>query len=62
MNPKITTLEAGKKVSQAKLDTRRTFLKEKGLSGEAIRKDVVIRKLKLAIMILLNERKVEHPG
>ena len=46
MNPKATTLEATKKRSQAKLDTRRVFLKEKGLSEEAIRKDVTIRKLK----------------
>ena len=46
MNPKTTTLEASKKISQAKLDTRRIFLKEKGLSGEAITKDVVVRKLK----------------
>jgi hypothetical protein len=46
MNPKVTTLEARKKISQAKLDTRRIFLKEKGLSDEAIRKDAAIRKLK----------------
>jgi hypothetical protein len=46
MNPKATTLEATKKISQAKLDTRRVFLKEKGLSEEAIRRDVTIRKLK----------------
>jgi len=46
MNSKVTTLEATKKISQAKLDTRRIFLKEKGLSDEAIRKDVTIRKLK----------------
>jgi len=46
MNPKVTALEAGKKITQAKLETRRAFLKEKGLSDEAIRKDVTIRKLK----------------
>jgi hypothetical protein len=46
MNSKVTNLEARKKISQAKLDTRRIFLKEKGLSDGAIRKDVVIRKLK----------------
>jgi hypothetical protein len=46
MNPKVTALEARKKIAQAKLDTRRIFLKEKGLSDEAIRKDVTIRKLK----------------
>jgi hypothetical protein len=46
MNSKVSTLEARKKISQAKLDTRRIFLKEKGLSDEAIRKDVAIRKLK----------------
>ena len=46
MNSKVTTLEARKKISQAKLDTRRIFLKEKGLSDGATRKDVVIRKLK----------------
>jgi hypothetical protein len=46
MNPKATVLEARKKISQAKLDTRRIFLKEKGLTDEAIRKDVTIRKLK----------------
>jgi hypothetical protein len=46
MNSKVTTLEAGKKISKAKLDTRRIFLKEKGLSDGAIRKDVLIRKLK----------------
>jgi hypothetical protein len=39
-------LEAQKKSAQAKLDTRRVFLKEKGLNDEAIRKDVTIRKLK----------------
>jgi hypothetical protein len=49
MNPKVTTLEARKKISQAKLDTRRIFLKEKGLSDEAIRKDVTIRKLKAEV-------------
>jgi hypothetical protein len=46
MNTKVTTLEARKKISQAKLDTRRIFLKEKGFSDEAIRKDIAIRKLK----------------
>jgi GTP-binding protein EngB required for normal cell division len=46
MNPKATILEARKKISQAKLDTRRVFLKEKGLSDEAIRKDVTMRKIK----------------
>ena len=46
MNPKVAALEASKKISQARLETRRTFLKEKGLSDEAIRKDVTIRKLK----------------
>jgi GTP-binding protein EngB required for normal cell division len=46
MNPKVTALEARKKISQAKVETRRIFLKEKGLSDEAIRKDVTIRKLK----------------
>jgi hypothetical protein len=46
MNPKATTLQDRKKISQAKLDTRRVFLKEKGLSDEAIRKDVTIRKIK----------------
>ena len=39
-------MEARKKISQAKLDTRRVFLKEKGLSEEAIKKNVTIRKLK----------------
>jgi hypothetical protein len=46
MNTKVATLEARKKISQAKLDTRRIFLKEKGVSDEAIRKDGAIRKLK----------------
>jgi len=49
MNPKVTNLEAGKKISRAKLDTRRIFLKQKGLSDEAIRKDVTIRKLKAEV-------------
>jgi hypothetical protein len=46
MNTKVSTLEARKKISQAKLHIRRIFLKEKGLSDEAIRKDAAIRKLK----------------
>jgi hypothetical protein len=46
MNRKAATVEARKKISQAKLDTRRVFLKEKGLTDDAIRKDVTIRKLK----------------
>ena len=46
MNPKATNVEAQKKISQAKLDNRRVFLKEKGLSEESIRKDVTIRKIK----------------
>ena len=46
MNPKSAPWEAWKKTSQARLETRRAFLKEKGLSEEAIRKDVKIRKLK----------------
>ena len=46
MNPKATNVEARKKTSQAKLDARPVFLKEKGLSEEAIRKDVTIRKIK----------------
>jgi hypothetical protein len=49
MNPKVTTLEAAKKISQAKLDTRRIFLKEKGLSDEVIRKDVTMRKLRAEV-------------
>jgi hypothetical protein len=49
MSPKVPTLEASKKISQAKLDTRRVFLKEKGLSDEAIRKDVTIRKLRAEV-------------
>jgi hypothetical protein len=46
MNPKAINVEARKKVSQAKLDARRFFLKEKGLSDEAVRQDVTIRKIK----------------
>jgi len=49
MHPKATLLEARKKISQAKLDARRVFLKEKGLSEETIRKDVTIRKLKAEV-------------
>lgn len=46
MNPKAAPLEARKKRSQAKLDARRVLLKEKGLTEDAIGKDVGIRKLK----------------
>ena len=46
MNPKTTNVEAQKRSAQAKLDARRVFLKDKGLSEEAIRKEVTIRKLK----------------
>jgi hypothetical protein len=49
MKPEVKALEAGKKISQAKLETRRIFLKEKGLSAEAIKKDVTIRKLKAEV-------------
>ncbi len=49
MNSKTTHLEARKKISQAKLDSRRVLLKERGLSEEAIRKDVTIRKIKAEV-------------
>jgi hypothetical protein len=46
MNPKAINVEARKKISQAKLDARRVFLKDKGLNEEAIRQDVTMRKIK----------------
>lgn len=49
MNPKTTSVEAQKRSAQAKLDARRVFLREKGLSDEAIRKEVTIRKLKAEV-------------
>jgi len=49
MNPKAINVEARKRSAQVKLDARRVFLQEKGLSEEAIRKEVTIRKLKAEV-------------
>jgi len=42
-------IEEQKKSSQAKLDSRRALLKDKGLGDDAIRNDAAIRKLKAEV-------------